>query len=240
MPLERVVDRGAHLVARRLVALVVLDPEPRAVGDRRVVEADEQHVGGRRLQHARAVRERFRNDGLHVIRLRGVARAHLHLDPGRRRRLRVVRDRFLRDDVVRQDDEVAGLGAELRRAPGDLGDAPLELADLDPVADVERLLALEREAGERVAERVLEREADDDGADRGGRDEPVGNERRGEHDQADDHEVLDDRREPVRHAVRAQRVDQADDDEVDEPGGEREPLELAQILLGDVQRSALT
>ena len=41
-----------------------------------------------------------------------------------------------------------------------------------PVADAERLLDLNREAGEQVAERVLQREADDHGADRRRRDDP--------------------------------------------------------------------
>ena len=40
-------------------------------------------------------------------------------------------------------------------------DAPFEVADLDPRPDAERLLALDRQAGEGVAERVLQREADD-------------------------------------------------------------------------------
>ena len=61
-------------------------------------------------------------------------------------------------------------------------DAPLEIADADPVADAERLLALDAEAGEGVAERVLQREADDHGADRRRRQQLVlEDERRDEH-----------------------------------------------------------
>ena len=194
MPRERVVDRRPHLVARRLVALVILDPEAGAVGDRRTVERAEHDVGRRRLQRARRVGERLADRRLHRVRRRQVARADLDLDPRRRRRLRVVRDRFLRHDVVRHDDEVAGLGAQLRRAPGDFGDAPLELADANPVADVERLLALDRQPGERVAQRVLQREADHDRADRRGRQQlVVEHEGRHQHQQADDDEVLEDR-----------------------------------------------
>ena len=58
------------------------------------------------------------------------------------------------------DQELAGLGAQLGGAPGDLVDLALAVADLDPVADAERLLDLDRQAGEQVAERVLQREAE--------------------------------------------------------------------------------
>ena len=90
-------------------------------------------------------------------------------------------------------------------------DAPLELADSDPVADVERLLALDRQAGEGVAERVLQREAEHDGADRRGREQPIAEEGRATSDQADDDEVLEDRREAIRHAIEPQRVDRDQD-----------------------------
>ena len=83
-----------------------------------------------------------------------------------------------------------------------------------------------RQAGERVPERVLQREADDDGADRRGREQLVVEHERGdEGEQADDDGVLQDGREGIRHAVGAERVDEADDDEVDQAGGERELLE---------------
>ena len=78
-------------------------------------------------------------------------------------------------------------------------------------ADAKRLLALDAEAGKRVPERVLQREADDHGADRRRREElVVEDERRDEHQQADDDRVLEDRREGIGHAVRAQRVDEAE------------------------------
>ena len=113
----------------------------------------------------RALRDRR----LDHVRRGQVARADFDVDARRRRRLRVVGDRFLRDDVVRQHHEVAGLGAQLRRAPGDFGDPPFEFADPNPVADVKRLLALDREPGEGVAQRVLQREPDHHRAHRRGR-----------------------------------------------------------------------
>ena len=52
--------------------------------------------------------------------------------------------------------------------------APFVIADPHPLPDVERLLALDRQAGEGVAERVLQREAEHDRADRRGRDAAAG------------------------------------------------------------------
>ena len=173
--------------------------------------------------------ERLERGRLDVGRRAQVARADFDLEPRRNRRLRVVRDRVLGDDVVGDDDEVAGLGAELRRPPRDFGDAALEIADANPVADAKRLLALNAKPGERVPERVLEREADDHGADRRGREELVlEHERRDEHQEADDHRVLEDRRKRVRDPVRAQRVDENVDEEVDDGRGEDQPLETAE------------
>ncbi len=63
-------------------------------------------------------------------------------------------------------DVGAGARRQLGGAPGHLRDPAFEVADLDPVADAERLLDLDAESGEGVAQRVLQREADDDGADR--------------------------------------------------------------------------
>ena len=71
---------------------------------------------------------------------------------------------------------------------------------------------------------------DDDGADGGGRQELVLEDERGdEHQQADDHRVLEDRRERVRHAIGAQRVDERVDEQVDDGRGEDEPFEAAAV-----------
>ena len=50
---------------------------------------------------------------------------------------------------------------------------PSMLGDAHPVADAERLLDLNRQPGKEVAERVLQREADDHRADRRRREDPV-------------------------------------------------------------------
>ena len=122
--------------------------------------------------------------------------------------------------------KLPALRAQLGRAPGDLGDAPFVLADPDPVPDVERLLALDREAGEGVAERVLQREAEHDRADRRGREQLLAEERRREQDQPDDD------RSPggwsgSRSGTRSTRsgLIEEDDRGVDQRGGERELCE---------------
>ena len=45
---------------------------------------------------------------------------------------------------------------------------PSRSPSCDPLPHAERLLDLDRQPGEEIAERVLQREADDDGAHRGG------------------------------------------------------------------------
>ena len=73
-----------------------------------------------------------------------------------------------------------------------------------------------------VEQLVVEYEGGDDGED------------------ADDDGVLEDGRERVRHAVVAKRIDDANDEQVDEPGGQRELLERAHLaveLAGDDLRS---
>ena len=99
----------------------------------------------------------------------------------------------LASDAVRHDDEVARLRAHLRRAPGNLAHHAVLSADRHPVADAERLLDLNGEPGEQIAERVLQRQPDDDRADRGRRHHAIAkDQRRDEREQRDDERVLDD------------------------------------------------
>ena len=77
----------------------------------------------------------------------------------------------------------------------------------NPVADAEGLLDLDGEAGEEVAERVLQREAHDHGADGGGGQQLLAQQHRADHDEeADDDDVLDDRGEAIGRPVLAPRV----------------------------------
>ena len=80
--------------------------------------------------------------------------------------------------------------------------------DPDPVADAKRLLDLNRQPGEQIAERVLQREPDDDGADRGrGEDLLLQNQRRGDREETDDDGVLDDGRKAIGQPIDAPRID---------------------------------
>ena len=205
---ERVVDCRAHLVSRGLVSLVVLDPETDAVVNRRTVEGSEHHVRRRRLERACRVGQGFGNCRLHRVRRREIACPHLDFDSALRRRLRIVGNRLLRDNVVGNDDEVAGLGSQLRCAPGDLRDSSFKVADSNPVTNVERPLALNGQPGKGVPQRVLQRKADDHRTDRRrGEQLVVKHERRHQHQQPDDDEILQDRRIAVRYAILAKRVE---------------------------------
>ena len=148
VPAERVVD-GAGTWSRALSSVSKSSIQNlHVVVDRRGVELGQHDLRRGRGQHERTIGDRLLDDSLDAVRRRVVGHADLDRDSRRRGRFRVVGDRLLADDVVGQDDEVAGLGAQLGGAPGDLRDAPFEVPDPDPVADVERLLALDREAGE--------------------------------------------------------------------------------------------
>ena len=193
----------------------------------------QQDVGRRLGEHAGHLTHRLERGSLGVSGSAQIAGANLHFQPRRHRRLRVVRDRVLGDDVVGNDDEVAGLGAQLGRAPRDLGHPALELADANPVADTKRLLALDAKTGKGVPERVLERKPDDHGADsRRGEELVFEDERRDQHQQPDDHRILEDGWKRIGHPIGAQRIDEDVDEQVDGGGGKDEPFEPAQVAVG--------
>ena len=105
-------------------------------------------------------------------------------------------------------------------------DPPLEVPDLDPVADLEGPLALDREACEGIPEGVLQREAHDHGPHgRRCQELLLKGEGRNNQQHADDDRVLDDCRESIAHAVDAERVDQRDDEQIDQRRGQRQALE---------------
>ncbi len=159
---------------------------------------------------------------LHDVRGDVVAGPDLDVDARRDGRLGVVEDRVLRHHAVGHDDELALLGQQLGGPPGDFLHPALEVADAHPVADAERLLDLNRQPGEEVAEGVLQREADDDGAHRrGGEHLLVEQQRRRHREQGDDDDVLHDRRHTFRDAVRTPRVEQQADGG-DEPAGNQQ------------------
>ena len=187
--------------------------------------------GSGALQHQRRVGERLVHRALHLVGRRRVAGADLDLDARRDRRLGVVEDRLLRDDAVGNDQELAGLGAQLGGAPGDLLHLALAVAELHPVADAKRLLDLNREAGKQVAERVLQREADHHRADRRRRQQLLAQQHRADHDEErDDGDVLDDRREAIGRAILPPRIGDQRDGGVDDREDERQAREREQEL----------
>ena len=125
----------------------------------------------------------------------------------------------------------AVLGAQLGRAPGDLLHLAFAIADLHPLADAKRLLDLNREAGKQVAERVLQREADHDRADRRRRQQLLAQQHRADHDEEDDDgEVLDDRREAIGRAIQPPRIGDQRDRGVDDREDDRQARERRQEL----------
>ena len=80
---------------------------------------------------------------------------------------------------------------------------PSIAADRHPVADAERPLDLNRQAGEQVAQRVLQREPEHDGAHRRRRQDAIAqNERRDHAEEQNEKRVLHDRQESGREGDR--------------------------------------
>ena len=89
--------------------------------------------------------------------------------------------------------KLPALRAHLRRAPGNLAHHPVLSADRHPIAHAERLLDLNGEPREQIAEGVLQRQPDDDRANRCRRHHAIAqDQRRDEREQRDDDRVLDD------------------------------------------------
>ena len=102
-------------------------------------------------------------------------------------------------------------------------------ADGDPVTDAERLIDLNRDAGKRVAERVLERKAGNRGDDRRARQDvearDVEDDEAGGEDEQDHHRVLHDRWCTVGDLVLVPGVEQQRDEQVDQRERNEQPLE---------------
>ena len=128
-------------------------------------------VGGRaderrRLgQHAGRGAHEVNHHFFHAVRGIVVAEAHFdHLGAQRGRAREVGEGSFVEFDVG-NDLQLAGRCFDVDRAPVDLDDPSAHVADLDPVAHVERALGKQHEPRDDVAERFLQGEADDDGSE---------------------------------------------------------------------------
>ena len=70
----------------------------------------------------------------------------------------------LRENTVRQNDDIVGAGKQMCRTPVVFDDASFSaVGQLNPIADDEWLAEGNCNAGEDVAQRILKRETEDDG-----------------------------------------------------------------------------
>ena len=176
-------------------------------------EARDEPHGGRRLrQEARKVRVRtargVEEQPLHALHVGPVGNGGPELERDLRIGQVVVRDDRLQEPFVRDDDRVVGGGAKPGGAPAD-PDHPALVARVEPdvVTQPERAIGLEVDAGEEVAERVLEGEG---------------------HRQAAHAEGRDERRHP--HAEVVEQDGEAHDEERDASHGEEERRRAATRL----------
>ena len=188
-------------------------------------------AGGGCAQDQRALPQRLGYRASHFVGRRHVAGADFDEQSRRDRRLGVVEDRLLRDDAVRDDQELTRLGAKLRRPPRDLLHLALVVADGDPVADAKRLFDLNGQPREQIAERVLQRKANHDCADRRGRQQLLlHQDSRHDREQPDEGDVLDDGREAIRRPVLAPGIGDQRDHEIDEREDEDQPRQRGENL----------
>ena len=81
-------------------------------------------------------------------------------------RTRMNFESVAREHRVRQDGDVVAERAHFRRAPTDLFDRADVVAGTNDVADFERILEMQRDAGEEIAEGFLKSESENRGEDR--------------------------------------------------------------------------
>ncbi len=185
------------------------------------------------MRNLSGVAQRFPDDRLHLVWRRVVARAHLYVDaqvPGGRG---IVRDGVFRQHAVGHHHEISGLRAHFRRTPSDFAHPPILGADGHPIADTERLFHLDGEAGEQVAQRVLQREPDHHGAHRRcGEDALLKNQRGGHREERDHERVLDDVRKALGKAIDVPRIDGKGNDEINHAEREQQRDDAVDLLAG--------
>ena len=173
---QRVPDAVPHDAVGDLAPLEVAYEEAHPVGDTALVEPVGDDRRRRLGEHPWRVAQAVQDDLLHPVgRL-----VTWHDDEDRAsadgRRLGEVAQRRARERPVGHHHLDAIGGDDSCRAPVDLDDPPDELrvlVELNPVADLERVLRLQGQPGEQVPERVLHGEADDGGEKRRGGQEGV-------------------------------------------------------------------
>ena len=170
-PTERVPDRFLHLVEGLPLdqdALgVELDPIVHAVGR----ERRHLHHRLRHRQHQRARLHRLEQHRLRARRGDVEVDGDHQLDHVGQLRPHVVDDHFAADQAVGHQQLVLVGGDQARRAPADVEDAAAIFSKTNPLAGFERLLGMQGETGEEVAQRLLQRKAEHHREQRAGREQ---------------------------------------------------------------------
>ena len=117
-----------------------------------------------RLQHAGDGEHRLADHVERPSDVLAVGYADLHVYAARRHRA-VVHDGASPDGLVGHDDLLVVASGERRRHYVHLNDRTLEPRDLDEVPDLERLVQCDHQPGRQVAQRLLERKAEDEAGD---------------------------------------------------------------------------
>ncbi len=160
-PAEVVPDEILHAAGDRIEIPEIRDVELHRVLHGGIAVARQEDRGRRLGEDLGHGAQHALQRGPHEVRRRVVRSPHGERERVGRGRPRVVQDRLAGDGRVRDQDVVVGLGPEPRGPPGHVRHAARVTAHAHPVANLERPLGVQRQAGNQVAQRVLRRVADD-------------------------------------------------------------------------------
>jgi len=136
--------------------------------------ADDDQPGARRDVANLRAREPVRDRGQHARGRHVVGNVELHAAPRRDPLVAAAtehRDPVLDQLAVGNDDGLAAVRRDRCIAPADADDLSRDALHPDPVADAARVVELQRDTAPQVAESLLQRECDDAGDHRRGRDD---------------------------------------------------------------------
>ena len=165
MPLRGVPDPRHEVVADRRKLGDVGYGEADLVVDREVVVADGEDLGRRLREHPRGRPHGLEQNRLHLVRRVLVGEADVERLVPRVDEVVLVHQHVAGDLAVRHDHGVAEVRVQPRRPPVDLRHPSKVVAVADPIAHRVGLLEEDRDAGEHIAQRVLQGQPDHDRAD---------------------------------------------------------------------------
>ena len=195
-------DRQPQAVLRLHADVDALHPCEQAEVERAFAEAHEQRAGHGDLLHLGQVGRGSFEQAQHLRRVAAVRDTDIDLVAPRTIGQRPVHHLLRREIGVRHDHFRALPGPDRRRTHADALDLPDHAADVDLVADIDRPLDHQDQAGHEVADDVLQAEAHTH-AERAGQQRHLGevDAERGQrqHESGDHEHVADDRRDGDRH-----------------------------------------